>query len=218
MVSTSSTTRRPRLRTSSANKGRLRLVVVQALVLSLFVTLFARLWYMQVLGGEAYQAQAAEQSIRELVVQPARGLIVDDMGRPLVANRTSWVVSLDRTMLHKMSDDEQATLLGRLSKAVDVPAKKIEAGQVAEVPFNGRLIFVLHDGSRLRALDATCSHLACRVKWKEKERQFHCDCHGGKFAANGDRIAGPPPKGLREQAMQVGPDGRIVLIDEGGNT
>ena len=73
---------------------------------------------MQVLGGEAYQAQAAEQSVRELVVQPARGLIVDDMGRPLVANRTSWVVSLDRTMLHKMSDGEQATLLRRLSKAV----------------------------------------------------------------------------------------------------
>ena len=145
MVSTSSPSRRPRLRTSSATKGRLRLVVVQALVLSLFVTLFARLWYMQVLGGEAYQAQAAEQSIRELVVQPARGLIVDDMGRPLVANRTSWVVSLDRTMLHKMSDDEQATLLGRLSKAVDVPAKKIEArtllcgeaGSIAGTCWNG---------------------------------------------------------------------------------
>ena len=142
---TSSTPRRPRLRTSSATKGRLRLVVVQALVLSLFVTLFARLWYMQVLGGEAYQAQAAEQSIRELVVQPARGLIVDDMGRPLVANRTSWVVSLDRTMLHKMSEDEQATLLGRLSKAVDVPARKIEtrtllcgeAGSVAGTCWNG---------------------------------------------------------------------------------
>jgi penicillin-binding protein 2 len=145
MLPTSSTTRRPRLRTSSATKGRLRLVVVQALVLSLFVTLFARLWYMQVLGGEAYQAQAAEQSIRELVVQPARGLIVDDMGRPLVANRTSWVVSLDRTMLHKMSQDEQATLLGRLSKAVDVPARKIEArtllcgeaGSVAGTCWNG---------------------------------------------------------------------------------
>ena len=142
---TSSTTRRPLLRTSSATKGRLRLVVVQALVLSLFVTLFARLWYLQVLGGEAYQAQAAEQSIRELVVQPARGLIVDDMGRPLVANRTSWVVSLDRTMLHKMSEDEQATLLGRLSKAVDVPARKIEArtllcgeaGSVAGTCWNG---------------------------------------------------------------------------------
>jgi penicillin-binding protein 2 len=120
-------------------------VVVQALVLSLFVTLFARLWYMQVLGGEAYQAQAAEQSVRELVVQPARGLIVDDMGRPLVANRMSWVVSLDRTMLAKMSDDEQATVLGRLSRAVDVPVAKIRArtllcgqeGSVAGTCWNG---------------------------------------------------------------------------------
>jgi penicillin-binding protein 2 len=150
MVSTGPTARgggsnRPRLRAPSATKGRLRLIVVQALVLTLFVTLFARLWYMQVLGGEAYQAQAAEQSIRELVVQPARGLIVDDMGRPLVANRTSWVVSLDRTMLHKMADDEQATLLGRLSRAVDVPVKKIaaktllcgEAGSVAGTCWNG---------------------------------------------------------------------------------
>ncbi|NUR06341.1 MAG: penicillin-binding protein 2 [Nocardioidaceae bacterium] len=111
----------------SSTRGRLRLVVVQALVLSLFVTLFARLWYMQVLGGEEYQAQAAEQSVRELVVQPARGLIVDDMGRPLVTNRASWVVSVDRTMLHKMSDQEQRVLVGRLSRAVDVPAGKIRA-------------------------------------------------------------------------------------------
>ncbi len=145
MASTGAGGRRPRLRTPSAVKGRLRLIVVQALVLSLFVTLFGRLWYMQVLGGEAYQAQAAEQSVRELVVQPARGLIVDDMGRPLVANRTSWVVSLDRTMLHKMTGDEQATLLRRLSRAVDVPVKRIQArtllcgepGSVAGTCWNG---------------------------------------------------------------------------------
>ncbi len=42
-------------------------------MLSLFLTLFARLWYVQVSTGEAYQAQAADQSVRELVVQPARG-------------------------------------------------------------------------------------------------------------------------------------------------
>jgi penicillin-binding protein 2 len=116
-----------RPRASGETKGRVRLVVVQALVISLFVTLFARLWYMQVLGGEAYQAQAAQQSVRELVVQPARGLIVDDMGRPLVANRTSWVVSLDRTMLHKMSDPDQTVLLHRLSRAVHVPVKALRA-------------------------------------------------------------------------------------------
>jgi penicillin-binding protein 2 len=130
---------------TKGSAGRVRLVVVQALVLSLFLTLFARLWYMQVLGGEAYQAQAAEQSIRELVVQPARGLIVDDMGRPLVANRTSWVVNVDRTMLHKMSEAHQQSLLHRISRAVHIPVKKIRAksllcgepGSVAGTCWNG---------------------------------------------------------------------------------
>ncbi len=111
--------RQEKVRASTATRGRLRLVVVQALVLSLFVTLFARLWYLQVLSGEAYQAQAAEQSIRDLVVQPARGLIVDDMGRPLVANRTSWVISVDRTLLAKMAEQEQEALLRRVSRTVD---------------------------------------------------------------------------------------------------
>jgi penicillin-binding protein 2 len=133
------------VRASSATKGRLRLVVVQALVLSLFVTLFARLWVLQMMGGEAYRAQAAEQSIREVVVQPARGLIVDDMGRPLVANRTSWVVTVDRTLLHKMSEGQQAELLRRLSRVVHVSYAKLHArtllcgepGSVAGTCWNG---------------------------------------------------------------------------------
>ncbi len=115
----------PRVHATARQKSRLRLVVVQAIVLSLFVTLFARLWYLQVLGGEAYQAQAAEQSVRELVVQPARGLIVDDMGRPLVANRTSWVITVDRTMLKKMDDDAQEDLLHRVARIVGSSYDKV---------------------------------------------------------------------------------------------
>ncbi|MGZ4491678.1 MAG: penicillin-binding protein 2 [Nocardioidaceae bacterium] len=118
-------TRGRRLRASSDTKGRLRVVVVQLLVLSLFVTLFARLWYIQVFSGDTYQAQAAEQSVRDVVVQPTRGLIVDDMGRPLVANRTSWVVTVDRTLLHKLTDAQQASLLRRLARAVHQPYKKL---------------------------------------------------------------------------------------------
>ena len=93
------------------SRGRLRLVVIQALVFSLFATLFVRLYYLQVIGGESYQAQAANQSVRDIVVQPQRGLIVDDQGRPLVANRTSWVISIDRTLLGKLSEDERTELL-----------------------------------------------------------------------------------------------------------
>src|SRR3954452_11784259 len=101
----------PTIRT--AGSGRLRLVVIQALVFSLFATLLARLYYLQVVDGDEYHAQAASQSVRELVVQPQRGLIVDAQGRPLVANRMSWVIEIDRTMLDKMSERQQGVLLDR---------------------------------------------------------------------------------------------------------
>ena len=121
----------PSLRASAATptavKGRLRLAVVQVLVLALLLTLFARLWYLQVLGGEDYQAQAADQSVREVVVQPARGLIVDDMGRPLVANRTSWAVTVDRTMLQRLGGQQQRRLLQRIGGAVDEPWRALRA-------------------------------------------------------------------------------------------
>ena len=109
----------------SNRSGRLRLIVLQALVFSLFATLFARLYYLQVVGGDEYHAQAASQSVRDIVVQPQRGLIVDDMGRPLVANRLSWVVSVDTTMLGKMTEHQQDVLLGRVAGVVHVPVSRI---------------------------------------------------------------------------------------------
>jgi penicillin-binding protein 2 len=111
--------------TTSDNRSRLRLVVIQALVFSLFATLLVRLYYLQVVGGEQYAEQAASQSLREVVVQPQRGLIVDDMGRPLVANRTSWVVSIDRGTLAKLSEEEQRALLHRVARVTDVAVARI---------------------------------------------------------------------------------------------
>jgi penicillin-binding protein 2 len=107
------------------NRSRLRLVVIQALVFSLFATLLVRLYYLQVVSGDEYAAQAASQSIREIVVQPQRGLIVDDEGRPLVANRTSWVVSIDRGTLAKLPEDEQRSLLHRVARVTDAAVPRI---------------------------------------------------------------------------------------------
>jgi len=108
-------------------RSRLRLFVMQVLMLSLFCTLFARLWYLQVFTGEEYQAKATEQSVRELVVQPARGLIVDAEGRPLATNRTSWVVSVDRTVLGKQSEADRTRLLKRVARTVGVPYAEVVA-------------------------------------------------------------------------------------------
>jgi len=112
---------------SQRSTAKLRLLVIQVLVFALFATLFGRLYFLQVVGGADYQAQAASQSVREIVEQPQRGLVVDAMGRPLVANRSSWVISLDRTMLEKLDADVRGRLVARVARAVDDPAAEVEA-------------------------------------------------------------------------------------------
>ena len=120
---------RPR-RTPAAERSRLRLIVVRVLVFSLFATLFARLYYLQVVSGDSYHAAAASQSLREVVVQPQRGLIVDDQGRPLVANRTAWVVSVDRTLLGRLSGHDRAVVLHRRGRRGRHPLRQVKQALV----------------------------------------------------------------------------------------
>ena len=119
-----------RTRDPGAERSRLRLVVVRVLVFSLFATLFARLYYLQVVSGDSYRQAAASQSLREVVVQPQRGLIVDDQGRPLVTNRTAWVVSVDRTLLAKMASHDRSVALHRLADAVRTPLRQVKEALV----------------------------------------------------------------------------------------
>ena len=82
-----------------SDRSHLRLVVLGVLIVSLIATLTARLFYLQLVVGEEYAAQAASNTTREVITPAVRGLILDQRGRPLVANRTSLVVSIDRTAL-----------------------------------------------------------------------------------------------------------------------
>ncbi|MGH3472143.1 MAG: penicillin-binding transpeptidase domain-containing protein, partial [Nocardioidaceae bacterium] len=97
------------------SRSRLRLMVVQVMVLSLFITLFARLWYVQVMGGHSYQAAAESNAVRTVAIPAPRGLIVDAEGRALVANRTSWTVTVDRSVLAKLGNDTRHAVLARLA-------------------------------------------------------------------------------------------------------
>ena len=107
-------------------RSRLRLLVVQVMVLSLFVTLFARLWYIQVVGGADYQAAAQDNAVRDVDIPAPRGLIVDAMGRPLVANRTSWVVTVDRDVLDKLGDSTRRAVMARLANTLGLTKAELE--------------------------------------------------------------------------------------------
>ncbi len=108
-----------------SDRSHLRLVVLGVLVISLIGTLMARLFYLQLVVGEEYAAQAASNTTREVITPAVRGLILDQRGRPLVANRTSLVVSVDRSTLAR-EEDEGAAVLERLADALGVSRASIE--------------------------------------------------------------------------------------------
>lgn len=108
-----------------SHRSRLRLAVLQLLVLSLFGTLFARLWYLQVMAGEQYETIAANNGRGTIAERATRGRILDDMGRALVTNRTSLVVSASYAELLKQEDGGLA-VLKRLSKLIKVPVTQLK--------------------------------------------------------------------------------------------
>jgi penicillin-binding protein 2 len=76
----------------------LRLGILGVIVLSLFATMLARLWYLQVLVGPEFRVEAQENSVRLIYSEANRGRIVDRQGRVLVENRIVPTVVIDRNI------------------------------------------------------------------------------------------------------------------------
>ena len=105
-----------------SDRSRLRLVVLQVLVVSLLLTLIGRLWFLQIYSGESYRAQASNNDVRHVLTEAVRGQILDDMGRSLVRNRTALVISVDRSVLDQMTlAQEQAVLTALAGKLHTTP-------------------------------------------------------------------------------------------------
>ena len=69
----------------------LRVAILGGIALVLFAVIFFRLWYLQVLSGDKYLAEANDNRVREVKVEAPRGQIVDRNGTVLVDNRTALV-------------------------------------------------------------------------------------------------------------------------------
>jgi penicillin-binding protein 2 len=102
------------------DRSQLRLVVLGVLVVSLVFTLIGRLWYLQVLNGKQYSQSVIRTYTRDIVTQPARGIVYDDTGQPLIDNKTALVVSVNRTTLNQQADGGKA-VLGRLATLLHKP-------------------------------------------------------------------------------------------------
>jgi penicillin-binding protein 2 len=107
------------------DRSTLRILVLRVMVVSILLTLLGRLAYLQVAQGTRYSKAASDNRIREVVTPAARGQVLDDMGRPLVTNRTALVVSVTRSVLHSQPHRGR-DVLARLSAVVGIAPAQIE--------------------------------------------------------------------------------------------
>lgn len=104
---------------SYREKLKPRFAVLGGVFFLVLIVLLARLWSMQVLSGEAFAAQSENNRIREVTTEAPRGRILDRNGAPLVANRSTLAVVVERSA---GSDEE---MIGRLSALLDMPVAEI---------------------------------------------------------------------------------------------
>jgi menaquinol-cytochrome c reductase iron-sulfur subunit len=65
-------------------------------------------------------------------------------------------------------------------------------------------VYVSKDAKgELVVLSAVCTHLGCTVPWVEKENNFLCPCHLGRFAPDGRLLGGPPPRDMDRLESKV---------------
>ena len=65
-------------------------------------------------------------------------------------------------------------------------------------------------GAQPRVLSAACPHLGCTVQWNPQREQFDCPCHGGRYASDGTRLAGPPNRNMDELPSRI-QDGHLYV-------
>ena len=100
----------------------MRVAILGGVALALFAIVFFRLWFLQVLSGDQYLAQAAGNRVRDLVIQAPRGEMVDRNGRELVENRRAVAVVVSPPKLPQAAGARRR-LLVRLSRVLGVPTR-----------------------------------------------------------------------------------------------
>lgn len=96
------------------------------------------------------------------------------------------------------------------------PSQRVKLGKIRELPMGVTVnkddrLWVVRDEKGVYALWSRCTHLGCTPNWFQAESRFRCPCHGSNFSLAGDVIAGPAPKPLWRCAVDVTPDGDLVV-------
>ncbi|OGR34158.1 MAG: penicillin-binding protein 2, partial [Desulfuromonadales bacterium GWD2_61_12] len=100
---------------------RRRFLFLTILAVAVFLVLLGRLWYLQVIRAEDYQALSERNRVRYVPIEPPRGPVFDRHGELLVENRPAFGVSVLR---NEVSFPEP--LLQRLSTLLGISLEELK--------------------------------------------------------------------------------------------
>ena len=87
-----------------------RIFVMLCGIIVLFAIIVLRLFSLQIIHGEEYEASITASVSKELPVPASRGGIYDRYGRPLAINTVAYSVQVDGSVTLELSDEERQTL------------------------------------------------------------------------------------------------------------
>lgn len=114
---------------SSDASPALRLTFLSVLVIGMFLALFARLWFLQVLAGDRYVEFADSNSLGRVDIEAPRGAILGADGTELVRNRPALAISADRQLLldreGEPRDEEAELVIERLGELLEIERDEV---------------------------------------------------------------------------------------------
>jgi glycine/D-amino acid oxidase-like deaminating enzyme/nitrite reductase/ring-hydroxylating ferredoxin subunit len=85
----------------------------------------------------------------------------------------------------------------RLRPAADLESLRRCSGAIVRLDGKKRAVYLDEHGKRT-VLSPICPHLGCHVEWNDAEKTWDCPCHGSRFLATGELMAGPAESGLEK--------------------
>lgn len=143
-----------------------------------------------------------------------RDLILDtDSEEQPPQHHADWRDLFSQRRTHWLSEGRQALTQGtkfvgsaiggriKATGAKVLPGRSIadlRPGESGRFDVSGTVVAAYrdHDGE-LHSVSATCTHMGCLVSLDDAEREWHCPCHGSRFALDGEVVEGPAVTGLR---------------------
>ncbi len=122
-----------------------------------------------------------------------------DLDRREVLAAAGALVGLALPPIGCSADTELALAPGQVA----VPLSDLPEGDRRVVIVGENPVEVLRADHTVTARMLRCTHMGCVVRWRPDARIYVCPCHDGRYDAEGNPIAGPPPRPLATVPVSI---------------